>query len=34
MGRARSTNGEKKNACRILVVKPGGKTSLGRSRHT
>jgi hypothetical protein len=29
MGRACSTNGEKRNACRILVGKPEGKRSLG-----
>jgi hypothetical protein len=32
MGRACSTNGEKRNACRILVGKPDGKRSLGRPR--
>jgi hypothetical protein len=26
-------NGEKKNACRILVGKPEGKTPLGRPRR-
>jgi hypothetical protein len=30
MGRACSTNGEKRNAYRIFVGKPGGKRSLGR----
>jgi hypothetical protein len=30
MGRACSTNGEKRDACRILVGKPEGKRSLGR----
>jgi hypothetical protein len=33
MGRACSTNGEKKNAYRILVGKPEGKRPLGRPRH-
>jgi hypothetical protein len=33
MGRACSTNGEKRNACRILVGKPEGKSPLGRSRR-
>jgi hypothetical protein len=33
MGRACSTNGEKMNAYRILVGKPEGKRSLGRSRY-
>jgi hypothetical protein len=32
MGRACSTNGEKRNAYRILVGKPEGKRPLGRSR--
>jgi hypothetical protein len=32
MGRACSTNGEKRNAYRILVGKPVGKRSLGRPR--
>jgi hypothetical protein len=32
MGRACSTNGEKRNACRILVGKPEGKKQLGRRR--
>jgi hypothetical protein len=33
MGRACSTNWEKRNACRILVGKPEGKTLLGRPRR-
>jgi hypothetical protein len=33
MGRACSTNGEKRNAYRILVRKPEGKRPLGRSRR-
>jgi hypothetical protein len=33
MGRACSTNGEKWNAYRILVVKPEGKGPLGRTRR-
>jgi hypothetical protein len=33
MGRARSTKGEKRNAYRILVVKPEGKRPLGRPRR-
>jgi hypothetical protein len=33
MGRARSTNGENRNAHRILVGKPEGKRPLGRPRH-
>jgi hypothetical protein len=33
MGRACSTNGEKRNAYRILVGKPEGKRPLGRPRH-
>jgi hypothetical protein len=32
MGRACSTNGEKRNACRILVGKPEGKRLLERPR--
>jgi hypothetical protein len=32
MGGACSTNGEKSNACRLLVVKPEGKRPLGRPR--
>jgi transposase len=32
MGRACSTNVEKRNACRILVGKPEGKRPLGRPR--
>jgi hypothetical protein len=32
MGRARSTNGVKRNAYRILVVQPEGKRPLGRPR--
>jgi hypothetical protein len=32
MGRAYSTNLEKKNACRILVGKPDGKRPLERAR--
>jgi hypothetical protein len=34
MGRECSTNGEKRNACRIMVGKPEGKRPLGRPRHT
>jgi hypothetical protein len=30
MGKAYSTNGEKRNAYRILVGKPKGKSPLGR----
>jgi hypothetical protein len=30
MGGSCSTNGEKRNACRILVGKPEGKAPLGR----
>jgi hypothetical protein len=33
MGRACSTNGEKRNVYRILVGKPEGKRPLGRPRH-
>jgi hypothetical protein len=33
MGGARSTNGDKRNAYRILVGKPEGKRPLGRSRR-
>jgi hypothetical protein len=33
MGRAFSMNGEKGNACRMLVGKPEGKRQLGRPRH-
>jgi hypothetical protein len=33
MGTACSTNGERRNAYRILVRKPEGKRSLGRSRR-
>jgi hypothetical protein len=33
MGRAYSTNGEKRNAYRIFVGMPEGKRSLGRPRH-
>jgi hypothetical protein len=33
MGSARSTNGEKRNAYRILVGKPEGKRPLGRPRR-
>jgi hypothetical protein len=32
MGRACSTNGEKRSAYRILVGKPEGKSPLGRPR--
>jgi hypothetical protein len=32
MGRVCSTNGVKRNACRILVAKPEGKRPLGRPR--
>jgi hypothetical protein len=32
MGRACSTNGEKRNACRIMVGNPEGKRPLGRPR--
>jgi hypothetical protein len=33
MGRACSTNGETRNACRILVGKPEAKRPLGRPRR-
>jgi hypothetical protein len=33
MGRACSTNGEKRNAYRLLVGKPEGRRPLGRPRH-
>jgi hypothetical protein len=33
MGKAYSTNGEKKNAYRILAGKPEGKIPLGRPRR-
>jgi hypothetical protein len=33
MGRACSTNGEGRNACRILMGKPNGKRPLGRRRR-
>jgi hypothetical protein len=33
MGRVYSTNGEKRNAYRILVGKPEGKRPLGRQKH-
>jgi hypothetical protein len=33
MGRACGTNGEQRNAYRILVRKPEGKRSLGRHRR-
>jgi hypothetical protein len=33
MDGACSTNGEKRNACRILVGKPDGKRPLGRPRR-
>jgi hypothetical protein len=33
MGRTCSTNGEKRNACRILVGRPEGKKPLGRPRR-
>jgi hypothetical protein len=34
MGGACSTNGEKRNAIRILMGKPEGKRSLGRPRRS
>jgi hypothetical protein len=33
VGRASSTNGEKRNACRILVGEPERKRPLGRPRR-
>jgi hypothetical protein len=33
MGRACSTNGENRNAYRVLVGEPEGKRPLGRPRH-
>jgi hypothetical protein len=33
IGRACSTNGDKRNACRILVVNSEGKRTLGRPRR-
>jgi hypothetical protein len=33
MGKACDTNGEKRNAYKILVGKPEGKRPLGRRRH-
>jgi hypothetical protein len=33
MGRACSTNGEKRKAYRILVGKPEGRRPLGKPRH-
>jgi hypothetical protein len=33
MGRPCSTNGEKRNAYRLLVGKPEGRSPLGRPRH-
>jgi hypothetical protein len=33
MGRACSTNGEKKSACRIVVGNPEGKRPLGRPKR-
>jgi hypothetical protein len=33
VGRAYSTNGEKRNANRLLVANPEGKRLLGRPRH-
>jgi hypothetical protein len=34
MGRAFSTHGENRNACRVLVGKPERKREQGRSRST
>jgi hypothetical protein len=34
MGRAYSTHGEKRNACRVLVVKPEGKRPLETSKRS
>jgi hypothetical protein len=34
VGGACSTNGEKRDACRLLVGKPEGKRPLGRPRHS
>jgi hypothetical protein len=33
MGGSRSTNGEKRNVCRLLVGKPEGRRPLGTPRH-
>jgi hypothetical protein len=33
MGGACITNGEKRNACRLVVVKPEGRRPLGRPRR-
>jgi hypothetical protein len=33
IGKVCSTNGEKRNACRLLVGEPEGKRTLGRSRR-
>jgi hypothetical protein len=33
MGKACSANGEKRNACRILVGKPEGKRPVGRPKY-
>jgi hypothetical protein len=33
MGRGSSTNGTKRNACKIFVGKPEGKRPLGRTRR-
>jgi hypothetical protein len=33
VGEACSGNGEKRNVCRLLVGKPGGKRQLGRPRR-